>query len=214
MEEGTSKMTASGASPQDDPAPRLPTEVCARIIVHVAAGLDLGHRKLARNPDLLALRSCALVCRDWYFHTWYHLRRRVHLRHRNDVLSLSRTLRERPRLRGFVQQVIISGHPSRQHLAVIQHLGMFAAMLAGKLPELSMIIIKDAQWTFGFMRMKDIRYLATFHLIHTLTIVNVTVWSIAQLAQLISALPGLGCLYCLNVNYAQKHPVSPVSLPR
>ncbi|KAH9841039.1 uncharacterized protein C8Q71DRAFT_435319 [Rhodofomes roseus] len=213
MEECASTVTtASGASSQDDPASRLPTEICGRIIDHVAAGLDLGYRNLVGNQDLLALQSCALVCRDWYFHTWYHLRRRVTLRDRNDVRSLSRTLRERPRLRGVVQQVVISGHTPRQR-SLMQHLGTFAAMLAGKLPELLMITIQDAEWTIGLMRVEDFGYLAAFHLVHTLTIFEVTVSSIAQLARLISALPALRELYCYNVACSQKHPVSPVSLP-
>ncbi|KAH9841051.1 uncharacterized protein C8Q71DRAFT_436163 [Rhodofomes roseus] len=212
MEECASTAAASGASSQDDPAPRLPTEICGRIIDHVAAGLNLHYTSLAGNPALLALQSCALVCRDWYFHTWYHLRQRVHLRDRNDVRSLSRTLHERPRLRGVVQQVVISGHTPRQR-SPIQHLGTFSAMLAGKLPELSRISIEDAEWPVGLMRVEDFGYLAAFHLVHTLDIANVTVSSIAQLARLISALPALRELYCVNVDCSQKHPVSPVSLP-
>ncbi|TFY54517.1 hypothetical protein EVJ58_g8819 [Rhodofomes roseus] len=213
MEEGASTRTAaSGASSQDDPAPRLPTEICGRIIDHVAAELNLYHRYLVGNSDLLALQSCALVCRDWYFHTWYHLRRRVILRDRNDVRSLSRTLRERPRLRGIVQQIVISGQISGQR-SLIQQLGTFAAMLAGKLPELSRISIEDAEWPVGLMRVEDFGYLAAFDLVHTLTIADVTVSSIAHLARLISALPALRELYCFNVDCSQKHPVSPVSLP-
>ncbi|KAH9839434.1 uncharacterized protein C8Q71DRAFT_511952 [Rhodofomes roseus] len=205
MNEHASTTTASGASSQDDPAPRLPTEVCGRIIDHVAAGLGLYYPSLAGNPNLLALQSCALVCRDWYFHTWYHLHRRVYLRDRNDVRSLARTLRERPRLRGVVQQVVISG--------VIQHLGTFAAMLAGKLQKLSEIIIEDAEWTVDSMRMEDVGYLATFYRVRTLTIMNVTVPSISRLARLISALPGLRNLRCRGVGCSQEHPISPVSLP-
>ncbi|KAH9841043.1 uncharacterized protein C8Q71DRAFT_435459 [Rhodofomes roseus] len=212
MEECASTAAASGASSQDDPAPRLPTEICGRIIDHVAAGLNLHYTSLAGNPALLALQSCALVCRDWYFHTWYHLRQRVHLRDRNDVRSLSRTLHERPRLRGVVQQVVISGHTPRQR-SLMQHLGTFAAMLAGKLPELSRISIEDAEWPVGLMRVEDFGYLAAFHFVHTLAIANVTVSSIAQLARLISALPAMRYLHCINVACSQKHPVSTVSLP-
>ncbi|KAH9834217.1 uncharacterized protein C8Q71DRAFT_813365, partial [Rhodofomes roseus] len=195
--DGSSGMTAPEGSPQDAPAPRLPTEVCGRIIDHLAAGLDLFFRNTSTNanPHLLSLQSCALVCRDWYFYTWYHLRRRVHFRDRNDVRSLSRTLRERPRLRGVVEHVIISGHTSDQR-SLIQHLGTFAATFAGKLPKFSLMTIEDAEWTVGSIRMEDIGYLATFHLVHTLYIVNVTVPSIAQLARLISALPGLTDLVC------------------
>ncbi|KAH9836740.1 uncharacterized protein C8Q71DRAFT_56758 [Rhodofomes roseus] len=212
MQKGASTTTTSAASSQDGPAPRLPTEVCGRIIDHLSAGLDLNYLTLAGNPDLLALPSCALVCRDWYFHTWYHLRRRVHLRDRNDVLSLSRTLRERPRLRGVVQHVVISGQTSAER-SVIQHLAMFAVMLAGRLPKLSVITIRDAEWTVGSMRMEDVGYLATFDLVHALNFFNVNVPSIAHLARLISALPGLRDMNCYDVECSQKQPVSPVSPP-
>ncbi|TFY56880.1 hypothetical protein EVJ58_g7371 [Rhodofomes roseus] len=86
-------------------------------------------------------------------------------------------------------------------------------MLAGKLPELWRITIEDAELTIGSMRMEDFGYLAAFHLIHTLNIVNVNVPSIARLAGLISALPGLTNLWCINVDCLQKLSVSPVSLP-
>ncbi|KAH9834220.1 uncharacterized protein C8Q71DRAFT_167082 [Rhodofomes roseus] len=214
MEGASTKGTATPInSPQDAPAPRLPTEICGRIIDHLAAGLDLFYFALLNeNPTLLALKSCALVCRDWYFHTWYHLRQRVCLRDRNDVRSLSRTLRERPRLWGVVQQVVISGHTSGQR-SPIQHLGTFAATLAGKLPTFWSMTIEDAEWTVGSIRMEDVGYLATFHLLRTLYISRVTVPSIGQLARLISALPGLEGLICVNVDCSQKHPNSPVSLP-
>ncbi|KAH9931259.1 uncharacterized protein B0H18DRAFT_990701, partial [Fomitopsis serialis] len=51
------------------------------------------------QPNLTTLTSCALVCHDWYYLTWYHLRQRIYLRDRKDVLSLSKTLRAKPRLR-------------------------------------------------------------------------------------------------------------------
>ncbi|KAH9841116.1 uncharacterized protein C8Q71DRAFT_439540 [Rhodofomes roseus] len=211
MKEGVSTGTAAfGGSPQDAPAPRLPTEICGRIIDHVAAGLDIVYSVLDGNPHLLALQSCALVCRDWYYHTWYHLRQRVHLRDRDDIRLLSRTLRDRPRLRGVVQQVVISGHAQQ---SVVQHLELFTAMLAGKLPALSRIAIEDVEWTVGSMRMEGFGYLATFNLVHTLEITDVTVPSIAQLARLISALHGLSFLRFFGVDCSQNPPASLVSLP-
>ncbi|TFY61807.1 hypothetical protein EVJ58_g4279 [Rhodofomes roseus] len=87
-------------------------------------------------------------------------------------------------------------------------------MLAGKLLALQTITIKDAEWTVGSMRMEGFGYLATFNLVRHLEIINVTVPSIAHLAHLISALPGLSFLRLLVVNCSlQKHPASLVSLP-
>ncbi|KAH9923352.1 uncharacterized protein B0H18DRAFT_831951, partial [Fomitopsis serialis] len=162
----------------------LPVEVCERIIDHIATG-----------PYLTTLTSCALVCRDWYYLTWYHLRQRIHLRDRKDVLLLSKTLHAKPRLREVVQQVVISGaSPGKRQ--PIRHLGTFAAMLAGKAPKLSRISIEDAEWTIGSVRMEDIGYLTAFSCIDTLYIVSVTLSSVAQLSHLVSALPRLRNLWC------------------
>ncbi|TFY52408.1 hypothetical protein EVJ58_g10037 [Rhodofomes roseus] len=90
---------------------------------------------------------------------------------------------------------------------------MFAVMLAGRLPKLSVITIRDAEWTVGSMRMEDVGYLATFDLVHALNFFNVNVPSIAHLARLISALPGLRDMNCYDVECSQKQPVSPVSPP-
>ncbi|KAH9834156.1 uncharacterized protein C8Q71DRAFT_838491 [Rhodofomes roseus] len=163
-----------------------------------------------RNPHALTLQSCALVCKDWYYYTWFHLRRRVLLRDRNDVLALCRTLRETPRVSSIVQQVTISGHRS---LALAQHLGTFAAMLAGKLPGLSRITIRDTEWTVGSIRMQVFNCLTTFRSVHTLHLNGVTVPSIAHLARIISALPGLRKLSCCYVDCSQEYPVSLAPLP-
>ncbi|KAH9931258.1 uncharacterized protein B0H18DRAFT_861024, partial [Fomitopsis serialis] len=175
--------------------PRLPVEVCERIIDHIAAGMMLAYRYVGGELHLSTLTSCALVCQDWYYLTWYHLRQRIHLRDRKDVLSLSKTLRAKPRLREVIQQVVISGASPGEHRP-IWHLGTFAAMLAGKAPRLSRITIEDAAWTMGSVRMEDIGYLAVFGAIHTLRICNTFLSSVAQLAHLVSSLPRLENLWC------------------
>jgi len=187
-------------------------EVCERIINHVATGWNIGYAGTKGEPHLSTLTSCALVCQDWYFLMRYHLRQRIHLQDRKDVLSLSKTLRERPRLREVVQQVVISG-ASPEECQPIRHLGTFAAMLANKALVLWRIAIEDAEWTAGSLRMKDIRYLAAFSSIHTLYMFNVTLSSVSQLSHLVSALPGLRCLSCMKVDCLQKQQVSPASLP-
>ncbi|KAH9911551.1 uncharacterized protein B0H18DRAFT_854280, partial [Fomitopsis serialis] len=178
--------------------PRLPVDVCQRIVDHIATRRDVTFPGVKGEPHLIALTSCALVCRDWYHLTWYHLRQRIYLRDRKDVLSLSKTLRGRPRLREVVQQVVISG-ASPGERQPIRHLGTLTVMLAGKIPRLSRIIIEDAEWTVGSVRMEDIRYLAAFSTVWNLCIANVTLSSIAQLSRLVSALPALIALQCMNV---------------
>ncbi|KAH9921299.1 uncharacterized protein B0H18DRAFT_564946 [Fomitopsis serialis] len=182
-------VTTSEGSPHGPFIPRLPVEVCERIIDHLATGWDIKDTR-AKSQHLSTLASCALVCQDWYYLTWYHLHQRMYLRDRKDVLSLSRTLRARPRLREVIQQVVISG-ASPGECQPIRHLGTFAAMLAGKVPWLSRIVIADAEWTVGSVRLEDIGYLAAFNSIDTLHLSNVTLSNVAQLSHLVSALPRL-----------------------
>jgi len=137
--ESTTAATSEG-SPHGRPIPRLPVEVCERIIDHIATGWNIVYAGTNLQPYLPTLASCTLVCQDWYFLTWYHLRQRIYLRDRKDVLSLSKTLRAKPRLRKVVQQVVLSGASPGERQA-IRHLGTFIAMLAGKLPRLSRIKI-------------------------------------------------------------------------
>ncbi|KAH9931210.1 uncharacterized protein B0H18DRAFT_819200, partial [Fomitopsis serialis] len=174
--------------------PRLPVEVWERIIDHIATEWDIYHTE-TDQPHLNTLASCALVCQDWYYLTWYHLRERVHLQDRKEVVLLSKTVRARPRLREVIQQVVISGGSPGERQP-IRHLGTFAAMLAGKAPNMSRISIEDAEWTIGLVRTHDIGYLAAFNCIDTLNIVNVTLSSAAQLRHLVSALPRLMNLWC------------------
>jgi len=175
-------------------------------------GFDLYWADIKGEPHLSTLASCALVCRDWYFLTWYHLHEHIYLRDRNDVVAFLRTSRERPHLREVVRQVTISGaSPGERHS--IRHIGTFAAMLTGKVPKLETIIIRDAGWTIGSARMEDFTYLATYCSVHTLYIANVTLSNITQLVHLVSALPALVALRCFKVDCLQKPLGSLVSLP-
>ncbi|KAH9925336.1 uncharacterized protein B0H18DRAFT_384711 [Fomitopsis serialis] len=211
-DESTAAATSSGSSGSQSPStPRLPVEVCERIIDHVAMGVDFGWPSMKGQLHLATLTTCALVCQDWYFLTWYHLHQRIYLRDRQSVLSLSKTLRGRPRLHEVVQQLVISGaSPGKRK--PIQHLGVFAAMLAGKAPRLLRMTIESAEWTTGLIRMEDISYLAAFTCIDTLFVQNVTLSSAALLSHLISALPRLKKLWCHDVDCLQKQQVSPASL--
>ncbi|KAH9933398.1 uncharacterized protein B0H18DRAFT_951956 [Fomitopsis serialis] len=202
----------SEGSSHDPSTPQLPLEVSERVIDHIATGVNIHYVDVKEESHLLALTSCALMCRDWYFLTWYHLRQRIHLRDRKDVLFLSKTLRERPRLREVVQQVVLSGTSPGERQPT-RHLGTFAAMLVGKAPNITSITVKDAEWSTGSVRMEDISYLAAFSTVHTLHIANVTLSNVAQLSRVVSALPGLRDLWCINVGCLQKQQVSPVSLP-
>lgn len=77
---GLYEVTATSSSLPVDPGRShgcLPVEVCERIIDHLA--MDLGPDDVypRRDPLLTTLGACALVCRDWYYLTWYHLHRHI-----------------------------------------------------------------------------------------------------------------------------------------
>lgn len=202
----------AGSFSEDPPTPRLPVEVCARIIDHVATEVNFGYMILTGEPHLFTLASCALVCTDWYYLTWYHLRQSIYLRDRKAVVSLSKTLHARPRLRDVVRQVTISGASPRER-QLVHHLGTFVAMLAGKAPKLSRITIRNADWSISSVQMKHLSFLAAFRAVHTLYIAHVTVSSVAQLSHLVSALPGLRDLRFVIIDCLQKPKASPVPIP-
>ena len=189
-------------------------EICERIIDYLAIGLGPDDVYPRRDLVLSTLSACALVCRDWYYLTWYHLHRHIDLRDREAVLSLCRTFKERPRLPRLVQQITIAGTASSEGRGRIAHLGTFAAMLAGKAPNVSVLAIEDAMWSLGATRMDDFTYLAAFRSVDTLVLDSITLSSISQLARLVSALPLLDTLVCEQVDCARlKQKTSLVRLP-
>ncbi|KAH9926679.1 uncharacterized protein B0H18DRAFT_1118759 [Fomitopsis serialis] len=191
---------------------RFPVEVWERVIDFIAMTLGPDYVNIKRDPNWSTLRSCALVCRDWYYLTLYHLFQDIQLRGRKQLVALYKTLQERPHFRKGVRHVAISG-ASLAERRPVQHLGTFAAMFAGKLPNASIFAIKYALWTVGSVPIKGIRCLAAYPSVHTLYIDNVTLSSVAQLAHLVSVLPGLRRLWCKKVDCLQDKPVSPATFP-
>lgn len=151
------------------------------------------------NSALLALRNCALVCREWYHLTWCHLRQRISFRNRNDVLTMRELLRARPCLGSIPKQVVIRGFqvatsPADSDRAQILHLETFATMLSRKLSNVSVFYIRDAIWTTSPFQSRSVRHLAAFCSVETLVLSRVTVTRLSQLALLISSLPQLQVL--------------------
>ena len=193
-------------------------EVCGRIIDLVGMNLvpvDAGDLRWLwyHNENLTTIRSCSLVCRDWYYLTWYHLRQRVVMRNKEDVLKLSRTLRSRPHLRDVVKRVVFTGHREETHmhstncgLKDTPQLETFAAMLAGKTRNIRDIGFNDVGWPIGSPRIETIIYLAAFPLVQTLKLSSVTLSNISQLTRIVRALPRLHNLCLHNVSCAHRYP--------
>ncbi|KZT68772.1 hypothetical protein DAEQUDRAFT_727418 [Daedalea quercina L-15889] len=182
--------------------PHMPLEVWEQIFDHLAIGMDFDGWGGWNFAIHTALACCALVCKDWYYLTWYHLRHRVTLQDRMDVTWLSQTLRKRPRLREVVRLVKIQGTSSNSGRGQVRHLGTFAVMLAGRLPNVETIVVEDATFTAGSVRMEDISYLATFHSVRRLAISSTTFASTSQLARLVSVLPACQSIHLSSVDCA------------
>ncbi|KZT68803.1 hypothetical protein DAEQUDRAFT_657825, partial [Daedalea quercina L-15889] len=176
--------------------PRLPLEVCEEIIDCVAARLDALWSP-EKDPWRQTLLSCGFVCRAWHRYALFYLRQCVKLRDRQQVVSLAKSLRDEPHFRRAVKFVEIAG-AQRGSLHPIPHLGTFASMLAGKLPNANTVRLGNAEWTIGSIAPISVRHLALFPLT-TLDLHNVCFPTISQVAQLISALPGLHVVKCKKV---------------
>ncbi|EPS98117.1 hypothetical protein FOMPIDRAFT_116539 [Fomitopsis schrenkii] len=183
------------AAPGSSPG-RIPLDVCERVIDHVAmALLDRYWYYRDSDPMLWTLHACALVCRDWYHLSWYYLRRHILLGDREAVLWLRKTLNERPRLRNSVRQLTVAGNGVLDEArGPITHLGAVAAMLVGKVPNVTELAIVNATWTVGATRVDDFIYFAAFRSVTILTLLDVTLSRTSQLALLVSALPLLDTL--------------------
>jgi len=193
--------------------PRVPLEICEEIINLVAMHIDEAVWFPEQDPWRRTLLSCALVCRAWHYHSHPYLQQFVELRDRARVMSLSKLLRDKPRLSQVVRIVAISGGPAKDAPHPIPHLGTFAAMLAGKLPNVFTLRLENAEWLVGSVPLDIIRYLATFPSITTLELRGVDFTAISQLVQLISALPALRWLKINRVLCKQTHLDMPMRLP-
>ncbi|KAH9921354.1 uncharacterized protein B0H18DRAFT_567536 [Fomitopsis serialis] len=193
--------------------PRVPFDICEEIINHVAMHLDEVAWSPEQDPWRHTLSSCALVCRAWHYHSQPYLRQFVKLRDRAGVMSLSKLLRDKPQLSRVVRIVAISGCPVKDVPHPISHLGTFAVMLAGKLPNLHTLRLENAEWPVGSVPLDTIRYLATFPSITMLELRGVHFVAISQLVQLISALPALRRLKTNRVSCKQTHLETPIRLP-
>ncbi|KZT68505.1 hypothetical protein DAEQUDRAFT_738720 [Daedalea quercina L-15889] len=192
--------------------PQVPLEIWEQVFDRIAIGVNINALRRLEDPSHAALIYCALVCKDWYYLTWFHFRRHVTLRDRMDVVWLSQTLRQRPRLREVVRLVKIQGTRSEPESGrgQVQHLGTFAVMLAGRLPNLETIFIEHAEFTPGSVRMENITYLASFHSVTMLAIGSTTFASISQLARLVSVLLACRDIWWSRVDCApmKYHPLT------
>ena len=111
------------------PSPRLPTEICERVIDWVAEepGFDGSHRLYADGDALKSLRACALTCRAWTararIHMFRNLRILCALNIDGNTADLSSLLAANPALPLRVKVVIAKALP--EHYSTL-HIVPFA----------------------------------------------------------------------------------------
>ncbi|KAH9830150.1 uncharacterized protein C8Q71DRAFT_380273 [Rhodofomes roseus] len=189
-----------GAS-QDDAQPNVPTMTAQ------SAGLplELWWQIIDQlQYDWLTLLACGVVCRGWRARAQSYLpqgyRRTVELYSQRDVASLSRFARVRNLQ---AQTVQIHGNP---HSGSIAHLGTFAAMLSGRLCHLNELHVMYGIWETGTVDTCTLfRCLSTHSAIRHLRLCGVTLPSTTALLRLLSSLPRLRSLDCVDISTTAKH---------
>lgn len=119
-------VDANAALPVNNPQPRLPPEICERIIDH------LDPSNLKRNDDRLTLLNCALVCRGWYAESRAVLFEQPELLTQKQAIVFVRSLKQTPLLGPRVRHLQI-GSP----IMTGPELASILVMLVGKLPKLA-----------------------------------------------------------------------------
>lgn len=213
--------------------PYLPTDVCERIIGHIASaahwewdsGLNFApNTSTGRSVWWRTLCACARVCKVWYKYSCYHIygSTTVALRSRAHVLALANRVRLDGDLGRVVKHVTIAGctqTDSRTPAADrgVSHLSIFAAMLASRLPNIQALAICDASWRVESVHPVCLRYLSCCRALTELALKNVAFAPESQFYSLLSALPSvrrLSCdsLSCESARGASRVPIACLNL--
>ncbi|KAH9831010.1 uncharacterized protein C8Q71DRAFT_317872 [Rhodofomes roseus] len=174
----------------------LPVEVLERVIDYVASD---------DHPGFPTLCNCALLCRALYNRSRYLLLSTVRLRSVQHTFSLARLLRGHGRLQDAIRAVAIEGcvelSTADMSLAVpsLRHLSTFTVALAGILPCVDVLELRDADWAKGTVHPNAFMHLSSFPSISVLSLSRVQFSDASTFGKLISALPCLDHLQCSHV---------------
>lgn len=181
--------------------PYVPIEIWERIIDH----LWYEHE---------SLQSCSLVCKQWQYRSRFHLVKRVHLQTRTQVGEMAKLVRTSASMGVTVEDVVITGGGKLNgEWKTIPHLGTFAAMLAGYLPHLRRLEIRNAKWRSGEIKPKAFIYLSSFTSVTLLIFHSVTFPNVMTFARMVCALPNVDDLECRSVDFSDNR-VNVSALPR
>ena len=196
------------------PPLHIPTEVCENIIdmLYSKGFID------TTSEQLTALRSCALVCRNWRTRSQRMLFYRVQLSGTTPLRRLSTTLDAAQRLCDYVYEVQLTGYHLQSTTSIFS---LFPAVFARKLPNLCRLEIVHLsenyeKWfptgrTLDPPKSKSLPYiplhsrfpafLSSFTAVTFLYMQSTTVRSFSELARMLHSLPNLEELICSSVRW-------------
>ncbi|PIL29504.1 hypothetical protein GSI_08312 [Ganoderma sinense ZZ0214-1] len=187
---------------------QVPIEVCEYIINMLYSG------DVAQELDnFAALRSCALVCRDWSIRAQIRLFHFVHLPDLPSLYRFAAALRAKHYLGTFVHEVSLIGHTLHTSAST---LSVFPVVFAGMLPNLEELyvqhIAEDETWYPKPTSPSDSKNPAVAREpktlpLSTLGLDNLTFASFVEFARLVRALPNLSMLRCNSVQWKTIGPV-------
>ncbi|OSX56827.1 hypothetical protein POSPLADRAFT_1158987 [Postia placenta MAD-698-R-SB12] len=175
--------------PPPNTIPALPIELCERII-------DFLWRNTA------TLKACSLVCKNWHLRSRYHLVVYTDLDGQKQVARFAKWVRSNPVSACIVRRVRLRGDPGHTHTRVLmQHIGPFAPMLAGKLTRLDDFWIMAAVWMPGLMHYNTFLFFSAFTSVTRLGLIEVTFPTVLTFGRLVCSLPNLVHLRCRSLKF-------------
>ena len=206
------------------PACRIPTEVSENIIDMLYSG-DVSEEL----KNFAALRSCALVCRDWSIRAQIRLFHFIHLPDVHSLYRFAGILNSKHYLGTFVHEVSLIGHSLHTTAST---LSLFPVIFAGKLPNLEELYVqhisesetwypkatpapdpvdrmapKSKPLPYIPLHLRFPTFLSALGTITTLALDNVTFRSFSEFARLVLSLPQLSTLRCSSVQWTTIGPV-------
>ncbi|KZT02883.1 uncharacterized protein LAESUDRAFT_609773, partial [Laetiporus sulphureus 93-53] len=164
--------------PINNPQPRLPPEICERIIDHLdPSSLWYDERR--------ALLKCALVCRGWYSESRAVLFEEPVLHNRKKAFIFLRSLKQTPLLGARVRRLQIGPFKTGPEWASI------LVMLAGKLPNLDKLTLTAVSFEQSPTRNVAFWSLHEFSHLTSLKLYSVMLPSASPFFQFICSFPRL-----------------------
>ncbi|KZS99938.1 uncharacterized protein LAESUDRAFT_667345, partial [Laetiporus sulphureus 93-53] len=188
------------ALPVNNPQPRLPPEICERIIDHVDPSPWHGSRS--------TLLKCALVCRGWYAMSRAVLFKDPMLFTRKEAMACAKSLTKIPLLGARVRSLQIGTLRSTRMTS--PELASILVMLAGKPPNLAELSLLQVSFEQCSMRNLAFWSLHEFSHVTSLELFGVTLPSASPFFQVVCSFPRLQLLRCEGLHWSEPRSMAPL----